>query len=456
MRLTKKRVLDRLQLPNTQSFNLCKLFKSMEKIKVPDKNTFEEKAKAFAESRLGRRLARKYTPKPYEEKRRGLYVMAWIGSFFCNVVAVVTGSTFVFAYVLGLVSRLPEPMLWAALVAGIILVGIEALKQLLVPDLFQDWFQYGWKPGYFLQVAGIVALMGTSTAFNYFGGFDFAGAVSTPPPVEEPELKEPDAVRQDYQPKIDQAAKEAEQYRVAKTWNGKLNEQSGKVYQRLLEHKKSLESQMLAKLDSVEAYNDRATASTKAEYQEKIKAYEAKTQVKGRGLAVFSVVCEFLFLVFCWYRERYEYKTATQYAGFGDEENEETQKNIGQGTTTLPYGQHNNGKHNGITGQATQRRPIGFYRDAARSQQEPPTQPEVIVLTKSYSNTEYQDTFTIEHKGKRYRLSDVERFCRTYRERLEQSEREGNTNTARSRRTQLEYWEERRQELIQKIQQASG
>lgn len=427
----------------------------MEKIKVPDKNTFDEKAKEFADSRLGRRLARKYAPKPYEQKRRGLYVLAWIGSFFCNLVAVITGSTFVFAYALGLMAKLPEPMLWAALVAGVILVGIEALKQLLVPDLFQDWFQYGWKPGYFLQVAGIVILIGTSTAFNYFGGFDLVGVASTPPLLEKPELKSADAVRQDYQPKVEQASQEAEQYRKSQTWNGKLNSQSGKAYQRLLEHKKQLESQMLAKLDSVEAYNDRATTNAKAEYEEKLKAHEAKTQVKGRGLALFSVICEFLFVVFCWYRERYEYRTATQYAGFGDEEGAETQRHI-EGGTPLPYGQHSNGKSNGITGQMTQRRPIGFHTDTPRSEPSPPTQQELIVLTKSYKNTEYLDTFTIEHNGKRYRLSDVERFCRTYRERLEQSEKEGNTNTATNRRTQLEYWEERRRELVEKIERASG
>ena len=279
------------------------------------------------------------------------------------------------------------------------------------------------------------------------------GVASTPPLLEKPELKNADAVRKDYQPKIEQAAQEAEQYRKSQTWNGKLSGQSGKAYQKLLEHKKQLESQMLAKLDSVEVYNDRTTATTKAEHKEKLKVHEARTQVKGRGLAVFSVVCEFLFLVFCWYRERYEYKTATQYAGFGDEENGEPQRHI-DGGTTLPYEQHSNGKSNGITGQVTQRRPIGFHTDTPRSEQEPPAHPELIVLTKSYKNTEYLDTFTIEHKGKRYRLSDVERFCRTYRERLEQSEKEGNTNTARSRRTQLEYWEERRRELIGKIEKA--
>ena len=430
----------------------------MEKIKVPDKNAFEERAKAFADSRLGRRLAQKFTPKPYEKKRRGLYVVAWVGSFFCNLVAIITGSTFVFAYAYGLLAKVPEPMILATLVAGVILVGIEAGKQLLVPDLFQDWFQYGWKPSYFLQLMGIVLLMGTSTAFNYYGGFDFAGAVSAPPEMAQADLKDANTIRKEYQPKIDQAGKEAEQYRQNKLWNGKLSDANGVIYRDLLEDKKELESKMLAKIDSVEAYNDRANSTAKVEHEAKLQAYEAKTQVKGRGLAVFSVICEFLFIVFCWYRERYEYKTATQYADLDDEDEETsigTQTQIGGGNTPLLHPPQGNG--NGIKGEATQRRPIGFHSNREYIKQPRETQAqegEVIVLTKHYKNTEYLDTFTIEHRGKRYRLADVERFCRTYKGRLNQAVNVGNTDTAERRRTQLIYWEGRKNELIAKIEEA--
>lgn len=420
----------------------------MENIKVPDKNAFEERAKAFANSKLGRRLARKFTPKPYETKRRGLYITAWVGSFFCNLVAIITGSTFVFAYAYGLLAKLPEPILWASLLAGVILVGIEALKQLLVPDLFQDWFQYGWRASYFLQVIGIIILVGTSTSFNYFGGFDFAGAVSTPPVLEQVELKKTDAVRQEYQPKIDRAEKEAEQYRQSKLWNGKLSDANGAIYARLLDSKKALERQMLSKIDSVEAYNDRAKAGAKADHERKLKEHDAKTQIKGRGLAMFSVVCEFLFIAFCWYRERYEYKTATQYAELEDDEVPETQAQIKALDAPLPR-QHDNG--NGAKNEVTHRRPIGFHQGIQTQQGES----ELVVLTKSYKNTEYLDTFTIEHKGKRYKLSDVERFCRTYRDRLKQSERAGDKATAQRRRIQMEYWESRKQELLNKITQAS-
>lgn len=443
----------------------------MEKIKVPDQNTFDEKAKAFAQSRLGRKLARKYTPKPYEERRRGLYWFAWVASFFCNVVAIVTGSTFVFAYALGLVAKLPEPFLWAGLLAGVILVGIEALKQLLVPDLFQDWFQYGWKGAYFLRVGAIAGLIAVSTGFNYFGGFDLVGVVSTPPQFEAPPLKNADQVRAEYSPKIEGAAKAAETYRQNKLWNGRLSDDNAAVYRDLLAEKSKLEKQLLAKLDSVEAYNDRSTAAAKQEHAEKVKTHESKTEVKGRGLAVFSVLCEVLFILFCWYRERYEYKTATQYATIEDDEPDDTPTPIYKGhsndpTATPPLNTaQSNGQPSNTTATAG-RLPIGFYSDEQRREQMghgTQTQPsgntgggKLLVLTKSYTETAYLDTFTIEHKGKRYRLADVERFCRTYRDRLKQSERKGDTGAAERRREGLAYWESRRAELLEKIEKAAS
>ena len=431
----------------------------MEKIKVPDKNTFEEKAKQFSQSKLGRRLSDKYTPKPYEERRRGLYIFAWVASFFCNLVAIVTGSTFIFAYALGLVAKLPEPMVWAGLMAGVILVGIEALKQLLVPDLFQDCFQFGWKSGYFLRVGAIAALIGVSTAFNYFGGFDLVGATTTPPQYQEPGLKSSDQVRREYQGKVDQAGKEAEQYRQSKAWHGKLNDDDATAYRGLLADKKKLENQMLAKLDSVEAYNDRATAGAKAEHKKAVEVHENKTSVKGRGLAVFSVVCEILFLFFCWYRERYEYKTATQYATLDDDdlEGDDTEHKKSQPTTPP---QLNSNATNGIKNKV-ERLPIGFYTQTQRQEQMNATsgtqtqEGELIVFTRSYTNTKYLDTFTIEHNGKRYKLADVERFIRTYQERVKQSEQAGHKDKMETRRERLEYWKSKRAELLEKIERVS-
>ena len=422
----------------------------MKNIQIPDRNIFDEKAKVFSQTRFGKRLAEKYSPKPYEERRRGLYYFAWIASFFCNSVAIITGSTFVFSYALGLVAKLPEAMLLAGLFSGLILIGIETLKQLLVPNLFQDCFQYGWKASYYLRLIAICGLIAVSTGFNYYGGFDLVEVATTTPKLDTAILKNSDIVRNEYTPRIKEAERVAEKYRKSKLWNGRLSDDNAITYNNLIALKSKLENQFLAKLDSLEAFNDRATATVKQENQDKIKDHENKVKTKGRGLAGFSVACELLFILFCWYRERYEYKTATQYANIDDKE-----------TTTQNTGSHfNNG---GLNGQNKKTEangtafPIGFYTEEQRMKQqnEDTENNNSLVFTRSYKKTAYTDTHTIEHNGRRYRLTDIERFYRTYRNRLQQSENSGDTDTAERRRKQLDYWENRRSELLEKINQAS-
>jgi hypothetical protein len=104
--------------------------------------------------------------------------------------------------------------------------------------------------------------------------------------------------------------------------------------------------------------------------------------------------------------------------------------------------------------------PIGFYTEEQRRAQMNTTgretqEGELIVFTRSYTNTKYLDTFTIEHNGKRYKLADVERFIRTYLERVKQSERAGHKHKAETRRERLEYWKGKRAEILEKIERAS-
>ena len=449
----------------------------MENFSLPDRNIFDEKSKEFTRSSLGKRLASKYKPKPYEEKRRGLYLVAWIGSFFCNMVAVVTGSTFLFGYALGLTKSLPGSVALAVSITAIILVGIEALKQLLVPDFFQDYNQF--KKVNYLQGIAIVGLMCISTVFNWLGGFDVTTQLSTPPPYIEPTLKGSDQVRADYQPRIKQAEQEAEQYRSSKLWDGRLSDDNAKEYSDLLDSKRKLEKVMLSKLDSVEAYNDRVTAKAQQEHKEQVEQHELKTAMRGRGLAWFSLVCELGFLFCCWYREHYEYKTAKQYATIEETEplsptppenkndQEKNQRREVKHTKATPINGSGfkPGNHNGSSGLNQTRSPIGFKTQTQREleqafeAEDTDTSEKEIVFT-----TRYADTYTVEHNGKRYRLVDVNRFIRTYKDRHRQAVKrvqEAKTQTQKTKRKeteqgrlgQWEYWKGKRAELLSKVKE---
>lgn len=420
----------------------------MTKLIIPNQNYFDERAKQFSQTALGEKLQRKYTPKPFEERWKTLYVSAWIGSFFCNVVAIITGSTFVFSYALGLVARLPHPFLIAGAIAGITLIGLEALKQITVPALFQDANQYGFKKGYVGRLFFILMIFGVSFVFNYFGGFDFIEVVSTPPQYVEPKQKDISKIRLEYNGLIKQAEQTAENYRNSKMWKGKLSDIHAKIYAGLLQKKQSLTERMLAKIDTADNWNDATIRDAKKDFKEDVSEHKTKLKNKGNGLAWFSVGCEFLMILCFWYREFYEWQTAKQYGQIKNFTPDDTWQK-----TTTPQDNETNATN--ITEQETlpQTRDIETQKSKG------------VVNTTRYNYTTTQktqtqgtdtrllflDKYTVEHNGKRYKLGDVNRFINTYTGRYNESLSRGDTSTAESRKVQLEYWKEKQVELLEKI-----
>jgi hypothetical protein len=420
----------------------------MSKLVIPTQNFFEEKAKGFSQTALGEKLQRKYTPKPFEERWKTLYVSAWIGSFFCNVVAIITGSTFVFSYSLGLVAKIPYPELVAGFIALFSLVGLEILKQITVPTLFQDVNQYNFKKSYVGRIVFILLLYGVSFIFNYYGGFDFIETITAPPQYIQPKQKDIEKTHKEYGVLISQAVKNAEDYKSAKTWKGKLSDVNAKTYASLLSKKQTLTEKMISKIDSMENWNDAQWKEAKQDHKTATQEHQTKIKNKGKGLAWFSVGCEFLMILCFWYREFYEWETAKQYGqvkNFSPSNETETQeeKESPSNTTTGTQGKER--------------------KDTALKQNK-----ENIVSTTKYNyttkptqnkgNTEteliFLDKYTIEHNGKRYKLSDVNRFVKTYSDRYTESIQRNDTDTAQGRKVQLDYWNSRKSELIEKIKQA--
>ena len=72
----------------------------MEKrIELPDRNVFDEKSKAFFESKHAKRLQEKYKAKPYEEEYKLLYLLAVGTSWFGNGLSALSASTWLFTFI---------------------------------------------------------------------------------------------------------------------------------------------------------------------------------------------------------------------------------------------------------------------------------------------------------------------------------------------------------------------
>lgn len=448
----------------------------MQKIEISRTNVFDERANEFANSKLAHRLQEKYKAKPYEERRKVLYTLSQVGSWICNGLAVVASASFVFGFCYSLLAKVefvPYPTAVAVLLALGSLVFIEGLKRATVPDLFKDVFQYGFKGAYFVRVFAIVALVGISTFFSFKGGHEFVELVMHPPTYAEPVEKTADAIRERYKSKVSDAKKTAETYRQSKLWHGRLSDDNATEYKRLLDNVAKLENEENSEIQALQAENRETKRLARVDFEAGQKEYESKLQKRGAGFAGFSIFGEILFILFVWFMERYDYKTATQYAVLAVEEQETITTNgtdtplQATGTTnttihTQPPPQNNqNGQHVTSPRNFSERRPIGFYTQAQKTAQnllQHPTQmaqnPPQVEQTAGSTVIVYDDRHTILHKGQkvkeRYTLARVRNYQKTYAERERKAREQGKTAVADHNAERVRYWKEKEKELLAK------
>ena len=457
----------------------------MQKIEISRTNVFEERANEFANSKLAHRLQDKYKARPYEERRKVLFVLSQVGGWICNGLAVVASASFVFGFAYSILAKidfLPYPTAFAVLLALGVLVFIEGLKRATVPDLFKDVFQYGFKGAYFVRVFAVVFLVGVSTFFSFKGGHEFVELVMHPPTYTEPTEKTADEIRERYKTKIADSKKTAETYRKSKLWSGRLSDGNASEYKRLLDNVAKLENDENSEIQVLAGENREAKRLSRTDFEAGQKEFESKLEKRGSGFAGFSIFGEILFLLFVWFVERYDYKTATQYAVLVVEEAQTTttQTTTAQQTTTTnppqvtattppphqtqyPPQISQNGQPVTIPTNFAERRPIGFHTQAQRTAENLLQQPTQTAQSRPQTHKTatspvivYDDRHTILHKGQkvkeRYTLARVRNYQKTYAERERKAREQGKPAVADHNAERVKYWQKRERELLEKIE----
>ena len=429
-------------------------------------NVYEEKSKEFLNSKLADRLREKYRAKPFEEEYKPLYYVALIVSYLCNGFSILTASTYVFSYLLSIFLEIPSPALLAGAVTFLVLVLVEALQRFLSPKLFKNGLQYGFKLSLFILLLVIAAISTLSILASYNGGFDVVKVVSSPPIYSAPSLYDIEEAKQDFNKMIAEAGAGAETYKKTRLYLGRLSNVDGREYKKLLSVKTDLQNKKLAKISSLEAFNREKVEKAELKHLEELREYSSSIESKGGGLAGVAIAAQLIFFLAIFFLEYYDYKTSTQYAII------ETvspplppeQKEVG----FKSYQQSNNNYENG----AYNRTQIGFNNSSKGiTHQQPKKLLEQNNTTPTtITKTVYQrDKKTIKHtdkktgKTKYYTLSQVNNFIKVYEgrvaETLEQIERlkagskpiAVKEETLKDRRAALQYWEGRREELLELI-----
>lgn len=448
----------------------------MQKIEISQSNVFDEKAKTFSNTQLAQRLQEKYRAKPYEERRKNLYYLSLILSFFCNGLAIVASASFVFAFIYALVhSFMPYPIFVAIGITMLLLCIVEFAKRETTPELFKDIFQYGFKSSYFIRIFAIFGLISLSTLFSYKGGHDFVELVMKTPSYEAPQEKDNKEIQERYKAQIQQAKENAESFKKSRTWKGKLAEHDSKQYEKLLLKVTALSEQQNKETQSINEQNKIAVEHARKDFESSTEQYKSKLESRGTGFAMFSIFGEIVFIFCVWFMERFDFKTATQYAVLQQTENttteatqekekEHKQQSQVKVERALPYSEpKQDGQviHNSITSDIKQENtlPIGFYQNgreqAEKLLQQVTQQTTEATQQPSMTKVVLDDRYTILHKGskttQRYTLARINNIITTYQERIYTANEKGKIVTAERNKKTLQYWQGRKQELLQKI-----
>jgi hypothetical protein len=155
-------------------------------------------------------------------------------------------------------------------------------------------------------------------------------------------------------------------------------------------------------------------------------------------------------MILCfWYREFYEWETAKQYGQVKNfAPSQDTQDDEGNTESSPP------------PTQAQKQQPNTAPPDTGKEIVSTIKYNYTTKATQHTGNTDtdlvFLDKYTIEHNGKRYKLSDVNRFVKTYSDRYAESIQRNDTATAEGRKIQLDYWNGRKAELLEKIKKAEA
>jgi len=280
---------------------------------------WQRNAAAFSEKMKKekiKKIADKFRPKPFLERNGTFKIMATIFGYAAQAVIVMSSMSFAFFHLHNLCAELPYPNAIAGILSFTFLIVTQLLFRLVISRGFADYFDpYLDTTEVFSQVARlsfIFCLMGLDLFFAYNGSFSAMANIRTAPKLEPPTLLDVSAIRAQYSPLIEDAARNAETFHNARTYLKKLSVQDGRTYKSLLEKESTLVSEMNQKVSDAEARNDSAIALAKSQHSADVSAFDAETSAQSHGLAIVSIMAFLVTILSIGYSEWWDFKVFSE------------------------------------------------------------------------------------------------------------------------------------------------
>jgi hypothetical protein len=235
------------------------------------------------------RLQRKFQVKPYLERFRAAALTVSSLTWLLNAFSIATAFLCVFSFL-----QIVLPADWLAVAFSLLfLTGLEVLKRLFIPGLFQDWFQFRrLAAGGLIFAAGLTAV---SVTLSYSGAAEAVRLLSEPV-----QLTDIDQVRAPYLSQltdIDQDKQTAQK----QTWKGRLTSEASRQMTVLQRQEAAVREAMLAAVRDAENAN-----------KSRAFAHEAKTMLKAGHFAAAALLLDLLLVLALGWLEFYDWRSLAE------------------------------------------------------------------------------------------------------------------------------------------------
>lgn len=305
-----------------------------------------------------RKLITKFQVKPYGEEFKSLYILALVTGVIFQILSLVTAVTLPASWVHAVFHN------WGIgfLIAGVILILLEALKRILVSKAFKNFFQFK-KKGllWFAALPSIASIafsvLGTPILIREFGAQPTLADTSLVSTHFDAKIADQVAY---WDKKANAAKKNADQIHSENNWKGVTVR--GAQDDVLLQREKASALSDSSVVHKTRLENEKASAISavlKANVDALQKDKDGK-QHAGMMLGGVTLLFELLFILALAWCERYDFKEAL-YLDSLQKVNGENQGNSQQkGTDSQPKSDKSGQSHTGGSGQSDGRTKIGF------------------------------------------------------------------------------------------------
>lgn len=261
----------------------------MKKVSLMSDNSYAQEFDKFTDSKLFSRLSEKYRIRPYYEENAKLRLLAYTSSYLFNILSIALAFYFVYSLFISVLSHF-----YAIALSMPILILIEALKRLILPNVFRRYFQFSSYS--VINIFFVLVLIVLSAFISSKGSLEITYQNSYTP------ISKTDSINLIYSNLIE--AKEEEQKGYKKqTWKGKTTRTAQKIIEGI---QSEINSIRLSWSNDLEEERQRHE-------EEELKA-EEEEQHNGFYLALLAVLMDLCLLVSLAYCEYYDYRSIAEFA----------------------------------------------------------------------------------------------------------------------------------------------